>query len=393
MGIRQWLWNLMQPGYRVLTEIDGCTTSELTTDLYYRKLAFWSCVRIIGNAVSKVRWRTFRNGVEEEGRDHYLLNIQPNLNQNSTAFYQSLIGKLFLDNEALVVVDPVTGGLLIADSWEPTERTIANWSFKHVTVGEKEFTDTFWMDSSIYLQLNNENIKGLLDGAFAVYSSLLDTARSTYVSNRGRKGILNIDTLSGGTEEEQRKELEQYTKRFRDVFQAGNGIVLLEEGKTYQDISASTRETESTRDIRELIDDIYDMHAQAFGIPAVLLKGDVAGTKDAVDFLMTFGVEPIVDLIQTELTAKFYGEDGYKRGSRVLADTSTVRHLSLADMGAHVDKLIGSGLYSLNEVRRKLNEPALDDEWADEHWMTLNYQNADRAGKPAEVIDDTDLSE
>ena len=46
-----------------------------------------------------------------------------------------------------------------------------------------------------------------------------------------------------------------------------------------------------------------------------------------------------------------------------------------------------------DEVRRKLNEPALDEPWADEHWMTLNYQNADRAGQPAEVIDDADLSE
>ncbi len=383
MGIKSWLWNLLKPEVGMV-EVDLLERHKLESNLYYRKLAFWSCVRIIGNAVSKVRWRTFLNGEEVEGDDYFQLNIQPNQNQNSTAFYQSLIGKLFLDNEALVIRCPLTGGLVIADSYEKREFATRNWLFDRVTVGDWIYESAFWMDRAIYLRLNNEKIKQLLDGAFRVYSELMDVAKSTYVSNRGRKGILNIETLRGGTEEDQRKEIDLYTRRFKDVFQAGNGLVLLERGKSYQDISWNTRGTETTRDIRELINDIYDAHAQAFGIPTVLLRGDVAGTRDAVDYLMTFGVEPVVDLIQTELTAKLYGAAGYKRGSRVIADTTMVKHMSLADLGVHVDKLIGSGLYSLNEVRRKLNEPAIPEPWADEHWMTLNYQAADRVGEQPE---------
>ena len=39
---------------------------------------------------------------------------------------------------------------------------------------------------------------------------------------------------------------------------------------------------------------------------------------------------------------------------------------------ANVEKLVGSGGYSINDVRRAAGQAPIPEPWADEHFMTLN---------------------
>jgi Ni,Fe-hydrogenase III large subunit len=55
-------------------------------DLYIREMAFWSAVNLVANAVSKCEIKTFENGKEVKKQEYYLWNIEPNRNQNSSAF-------------------------------------------------------------------------------------------------------------------------------------------------------------------------------------------------------------------------------------------------------------------------------------------------------------------
>lgn len=58
---------------------------------------------MIGNAVGKCDFKTYKEGKEFKGAEAYLWNIEPNINQNSTMFINKLITKLYLHNEALVI--------------------------------------------------------------------------------------------------------------------------------------------------------------------------------------------------------------------------------------------------------------------------------------------------
>ena len=63
-------------------------------EIYLRELAFWTCVNKIANAVSKCEFKTFYRGKEVKEKEYYLWNVEPNQNQNATAFLNKLIGKV-----------------------------------------------------------------------------------------------------------------------------------------------------------------------------------------------------------------------------------------------------------------------------------------------------------
>ena len=86
---------------------------SLSSELYVRELAFWACVNLMGNAVSKCEFKTFVEGKETQGAEHYLWNYSPNKNQSSSAFLHKWIAQLYQNNEALVI--DFDGQLLVAD--------------------------------------------------------------------------------------------------------------------------------------------------------------------------------------------------------------------------------------------------------------------------------------
>ena len=101
---------------------------SISAELYVRELAFWTCVNLIGNAVSKCEFKTFSGGKESKGAEYFLWNYSPNKNQNSSAFLHKWISQLYRNNEALVI--EFDGQLLVADSYE--HREYAPVSYTHL---------------------------------------------------------------------------------------------------------------------------------------------------------------------------------------------------------------------------------------------------------------------
>lgn len=353
----------------------------VAANYYIRELAFWSAVRIVSNAVSSTEARTYVKNKETFGDEYYLLNIRPNRNQNSTEFYQEMIRKLYYKNEVLIIESPLSKDLLIADTYEKTDKAVIDTIFEKVKVNDFEFEKSFFMQEVLFLKLNNTKIKKLLDSMNDAYSKMIDVGLKSYTRSRGKKGILHLGTFSGRTEAERLKEQEMLNNRFKTVFEAENGIVPLEKGFEYKDLSDSTKFVESSRDIRAMITDVYDLTAEAFGIPPALMHGVVAGNKDLTEYLLTFAVNPIVNMIETEMNHKRYGKTAFLQGTKVEYDTSRIKNIDLLSMAANGDKLISNGFYSVNEVRRKLKEPEINEEWAKKHYITKNYSEAAELGK------------
>ena len=84
-----------------------------------RELAFNSCVNLIAKAIANCEIKTYEKGSSVKKDYYYLFNVEPNINENSTEFWQKAIYKLYAHNEALLV-PLVRGGrlnLVVADSW------------------------------------------------------------------------------------------------------------------------------------------------------------------------------------------------------------------------------------------------------------------------------------
>ena len=126
-----------------------------------------------------------------------------------------------------------------------------------------------------------------------------------------------------------------------------------------------------------MVDDISDFTAKGFCIPPALLRGDVAGLKDAIKLFLTFCIDPLVDNLQEEINRKRVGRSAFLAGTYIQIDTKTIEHIDLLSVSTAIDKLIASGAFCINDIRKAVGEQLIDEEWANQHWMTKNYSPAD----------------
>ena len=133
--------------------------------------------------------------------------------------------------------------------------------------------------------------------------------------------------------------------------------------------------------MRNLIEDIFDFTARGFLIPAVLVNGTVQGTADANTRFLTQCIDPICDQLQEEITRKRYGFDEWKKGNFVRMDSSSIIHFDLFANAANVEKLVGSGAFSVNDVLRAANQAPISETWANEHFLTLNIAKIQEAAQ------------
>lgn len=72
------------------------------------------------------------------------------------------------------------------------------------------------------------------------------------------------------------------------------------------------------------MDDVSDFTAKAFGIPPALIRGEIAGINDAMQSYLTFTVEPLVDLLQTEINRKRNGYTAFTQGTYLKKSTPEI---------------------------------------------------------------------
>lgn len=380
MNIIEWLASKFK-GKPVPTNINAqLYTDEYLSavfDIYIRELAFWSTVNIIANAVSKCEFKTFLNGKETKGREHYLWNIEPNKNQNSSAFIHKLIAKLYRNNECLVIEQ--NGQLIVADSFNRKPYALYEDVFSQVQVGDFTFDRTFTQSEVLYYQLNDTNVRELVNRLYDQYANLISYTMKAYKKSRGTKGIFKYDALPV-PETEQRKMFDDLINNKIKAWLDGDSAALpLGQGQDWKELQQKTYQTETTRDIRAQIDDIFDFTARAFNVPPALLRGDVQDTSKAIDQLLTFCIDPLCDMLQEEINRKRNGYEGFIRGTYLKIDTSTIKHIDLFDVATAIDKLIGSGAFCINDIRKAAGQEAINEDWAEQHWMTKNYETVQNA--------------
>lgn len=357
--------------------------ADFLADCWVRELAFESAVNLIAKSVSKCEFRTFKAGVEVRGLEHYLWNVEPNRNQTSSEFLHKWIHQLLRYNEALIV-EPQPGQMLVADSFIRKPYALYDDLFSEVAVGDLTFRETFSGADVLYLRLGQSNMRRVTEGLYESYRQLIRYTLKSYQTSRGRKGKLKISALASQAPDYQQTLQDMANNRLKTFFANDNAVLPLVEGWDYDELQQKTYSNESTRDIRALIDDVSDFTAKAYGIAPKLLRGDAVGLKDSTDFTLTFCIDPLVDMLQESINRRRYGRDAYLAGDKLVIDTRAIKHVDILSSATSIDKLIGSGAFSVNDVLRLTGGQEIDEDWANAHWITKNYSlAADVLANPA----------
>lgn len=347
---------------------------EQIQEIYYKELAIQTAISLIANAISKCEIKVYEENKEVKNKLYHTLNIEPNINENSSQFWHKAIEKMIYENECIVI--EVNEQLYCADSYSVEERPILGNLYRSVSVGQINFTKVFKSDEIFRLKLNNSHIKKLIDGLYQQYGELLAYAAKNYKKANGSKYKLILDKVKAGDKAFQETYETVVQKQLKTFMENENAVYPQYVGYDLQDISSKTNKDSS--DFRNLRKDIFEIVAQAFQIPVSIMLGNITNMNEIVNVFLTFCIDPIADMMTEETTRKYSGTyDNWKKGNYTKVDTSTIKHIDILDVAEKVDKLISSGNCCIDETRKLTGFDPLNTEFSKQHFITKNYDTVE----------------
>ncbi|MDO4720957.1 MAG: phage portal protein [Peptostreptococcaceae bacterium] len=377
---KAWEWLARFVGEDKTVNVEIC--QRLESEVYFKRLAIQCCINLIADTLSLAEFQTFEKRKQTQKTNHYLLNVEPNRNYSASAFWRAVVRRLVVDNECLIIITK-DGQLYPAESFTRERYPFRENVYRDIVV------DGFKMDSSytepqvLYLQLNDERITEIVHGVYETYSALIAHSQKTYKRSNAQRGILEIPTRTSEKDADRQKQEELMMKRFKRFFEAENGAVMpLTNGYKYEDLTQKGYKTGSdSRDIRALVDDVFYFTALAFKIPPTLFLGQVQDTAQAMKLYLNLCINPLGDLIATEINRKMYGMALYNAGTYVKLDTSKINVTDIKDLAMAADILFRTGVHTINENRVMFGKEKSDDKAADEIFVTKNYMKLADAEK------------
>lgn len=374
MSFKTWFMDFLGNVKNEKGDVVENVIEEQIQEIYYKELAIQTAISLIANAISKCEIKVYEENKEVKNKLYHTLNIEPNINENSSQFWHKAIEKMIYENECIVI--EVNEQLYCADSYSVEERPILGNLYRSVSVGQINFTKVFKSDEIFRLKLNNSHIKKLIDGLYQQYGELLAYAAKNYKKANGSKYKLILDKVKAGDKNFQETYETIVQKQLKTFMENENAVYPQYVGYDLQDISSKINKDSS--DFRNLRKDIFEIVAQAFQIPVSIMLGNITNMNEIVNVFLTFCIDPIADMMTEETTRKYSGTyDNWKKGNYTKVDTSTIKHIDILDVAEKVDKLISSGNCCIDETRKLTGFDPLNTEFSKQHFITKNYDTVE----------------
>ena len=349
-------------------------------EFQFRQAAFWGCVNLIANAIGKCEVKEFRNNELKKGPEWYLWNVQTNKNQSAAAFRHKMVSKAYAEGEALIVKEPYGEGLVVADSFELDEERPVN-VYRNIMIGKRKI-ERLPESEVLYIRPNWKNVEPLIRKMGDSFLRMMSSAMNNYLFNNGQHWKVHVDQIAEGDDEWRTNFQEIINKQILPFFEAKDGILPELDGYSYTQIGGGGGNAAVKSDeVRNLAKSIWTETGRGFLIPTALTGGDQQDTTVAKKQLLEDVVDPFAGIWEQELNRKRFTMREYLRGSYVKVDTSAITHFDIFANAANVEKMIGSGVKSVNELRTLIGDAPIPEEWADRHFMTLNIGSVEKETK------------
>lgn len=355
-------------------DMDGGGTAEERTS--WQMLAVCIAVSYVANAISKSEFRVYRRGKEvPDDYLYYALNVSPNTNESASHLKRTLIERYYLKGEALLLAE--NDQLFCAEGFTRQPMGLADDVFTGITVNSMH-SDMRRLRAGdvMYFAQGDVRIRSVVSKAVADYSQLLGVATRSYATGNTPKYTFNSQALQRGDRVDEEQQRKLTAERFRDFITATRAAVLPQSsGRELTRFDAGS--PAAVADITGIRDDMFKTVAQAWQIPLSMMTGNITNMSEIVQTFLTFCVDPIAVMIGDELTRKVMGYWDWKQGDRIVVDTSRVKHIDLFDVAPNVEKLISSGMFTIDDVRSKLGEQPLDTDFSQAFYLTKNFTPAE----------------
>lgn len=378
LGFFDWLGSF-GIGKKRLDDRDMVIVEKLTAEVLYKKLAIETCIDIIANSILSAEFNTYKSGKKKKSKLFYLLNVQPNKNQNQKEFLKLLVRRLIYQNECLVV--QWEDQFWIADSFCREERMLIDTYYTDVTVKDFIFKKKFIEDEVFYFKYSDQNIRKIIDGVYVSYGKLLTASMNIYKRSNAKRYVLEGDFVRSQTNESQKKVDDMMTSQIKPWLEADNAGALYSLQKNYElkgdpNTNSKTGSGASSEDIRKMVDSIFSLVGNAFHIPIGLIKGETVELSGQIDSMLMFMSFPILEILETEMNRKLYTESEYLGRTYMRIDKNKIRSMSIKDLAPALDKFFQIGAFSIDDVMEFIGLEPFEEEWSQRRYVTKNYADA-----------------
>lgn len=366
---------------KVINIADIDFLQDMANRSYIKRMALEDCINFLARSIAQNKISLINENKTIPSDWMHKLNVKPNKNQTASDFWEAAVTKLVYDNECLIVLSD-DDDLLIADSFDQKKYAVYENRFSQVTVDDYTFKRSFERNEVIYLRYKNKKLSAVVDELFDDYSALFSRLIEVAMRNNQIRGVVNIDTNemqklmkdeSKTGDSEYVSPLQSYINKLYSAFDKKSlAIVPQTSAFKYEEVSNTIGVTSQRIDEMETLRKaMVDVIATAMGIPPNLIHGSVVDLESNKEFYLDFTVAPLIQKIEDELNGSLLDVNQYNRGHRFkIFGMNVPNPLKLAEA---IDKLVGSGSFSRNEVRIRFGYDAVDG--LDEFLVTKNYSN------------------
>lgn len=160
----------------------------------------------------------------------------------------------------------------------------------------------------------------------------------------------------------------------KGLFDEEDAVLLLGESSVLERIEFG--QSSSSKEWSDLEKKWSDKVAMSYNIPLDIFYGNKTDKSTSTNDFITFGILPHLQITEDALNAKIIGQENYLKGERIKINRLNMKYFDIFESSTSMDKLFSNG-YSHNEINDFIGLPRTDEEWADKHYVTKNYDNAE----------------
>ena len=322
-------------------------------------------------------WQTYRNNDQVKGDEYFRLNYALNNKETAKETFRKLTKQLVYNNKALMF-ETAKKEFFVADSFsfKDKELFMKPNTFTDIRIGDETLIRTFKENQSallFHMRHMDDNVFELMNADYANISALMEKGAKKAM---GTKYALN--TKAQGSNKTDPQFIKKLQEAYLPLMEKDNAVFITYNGETLQDLTEKQRGSEVQQVLKlgentnAINDEILKNVGRAYGIPVNFMKGEF--TEDSTDvfsMMMTHFGKPLLNNFANKMTLYLMDRESILNGSRIVANLDKIRfHESLKSATA-IDKLIGSGVFTINELRDKLSEDPVED--GNVRFITKNY--------------------
>lgn len=328
------------------------------SDLHLQQYAVHTVVDKIINVCLLAKFQS-----EENKEFLYKLNYRPNIYDNGNEFKRKIITNMLYNGECLVV--KIAGDYYVADSFSYNEKTKLFTATTKYNTKEKVYA----IDDVIHIKYNNVEFRKFINTLNSSYEKLYKRVLEIQMRQQQIRVYAPFKGVTAKNTENNQKFMNFLSGMKKQLENESVAVVPRQDDYDVEEHSQSYlgRSAEEL----EVIENMYIKKvANILQVPPLLFSGDLADTSEHSKNFVRWCVKPIMNEIANEFNAK--QTKSSLKNSLITVNTIECVYVSEFEMANDVEKMIGSGVWTIDDVLVLLGKKRENSKDTTRRYLTKN---------------------